>query len=266
MGSEKQHRPRKRFGQNFLTDQTVLERMARVISPASYAAVIEIGPGKGALTKFLIAQAQRLDVIEIDRDLAQLLRDTFTATHFSVHEADVLQFDFDTLLQQPKPVCVVGNLPYNISTPLLFKLFTYSQSINSAYFLLQKEVVDRLCAQPGSKQYGRLTVMAEYFCSAERQFDVPPSSFSPPPKVNSSFVRLTPHHSGKYQVNDYEAFAVVVRDAFNHRRKTLKRIFKRLVTDQQWAAIEIDGSARPENLSIQDFIRLSNTMGLTKSG
>ncbi len=266
MGNEKQHRPRKRFGQNFLTNQTVLERMARVISPASYAAVVEIGPGKGALTEFLIAQAQRLDVIEIDRDLAQLLRATFTATHFAVHEADVLQFDFDALLQQPQPICVVGNLPYNISTPLLFKLFTYSQNIASAYFLLQKEVVDRLCAQPGSKQYGRLTVMAEYFCSAERQFDVPPSSFDPPPKVNSSFVRLTPYNTVKYQADDYDTFVTVVRDAFNHRRKTLKRIFKRIVTDNQWSEMKLDPTNRPENCSIQDFIRLSNVIGLTKTG
>ena len=139
MGNEKQHRPRKRFGQNFLTDQAVLQRMARVISPASYAAIIEIGPGKGALTELLMAQTQRLDVIEIDRDLVQLLRDTFTATHFAVHEADVLRFDFDTLLQQPQPICVVGNLPYNISTPLLFELFAHAKHISSAYFLLQKE-------------------------------------------------------------------------------------------------------------------------------
>lgn len=259
------HRPRKRFGQHFLSCDQSLEAMVQAISPGLHSRLLEIGPGQGVLTQYLIDEVSDFAVIEIDKDLIAHLKKRFTDSSFVLHEGDVLDFDFSKVLRVSDPMCVVGNLPYNISTPLLFKLFEYASAISCCYFLLQKEVVDRLCAKPGSKRYGRLSVMAQYFCQADSLFDVPPSAFSPPPKVDSSFVRLVPHANLPATAIDKACFAEVVRTAFCYRRKMLKKIFQHKFTLEQWHAIGIDPTLRPEQVSVVDFVNISNYVSAGKA-
>ena len=252
------HTPRKRFGQNFLRDESVIEAIARAIAPAESDHVVEIGPGEGALTQALIGSGFKLDVIELDRDLRTRLLAAFsTYVGFTLHSADALDFDFAALVTDNEPLRVVGNLPYNISTPLIFKLLEEAEVIADMHFMLQLEVVERLAASPGSKDWGRLGVMAQFQCEVEKLFEVPPEAFSPPPKVLSAVVRLTPHAKPRYPDVDRASLSKVVTQAFSQRRKTLRNNFKGMLEDSDFEALEIDPSARAETLSIDDFVAIT---------
>ena len=202
------HTPRKRFGQNFLRDQAVIEAIARAIAPDKSHHLVEIGPGEGAMTQSLIASGSRFDAIELDRDLrTRLLASFSTYDTFTLHSADALQFDFESLQQDGQALRVIGNLPYNISTPLLFKLLDYGSLIADMHFMLQLEVVERLAAKPGNKNWGRLGVMAQFQCEVEQLFEVPPEAFFPPPKVQSAIVRLIPKQTPRWAQVDRDALA-----------------------------------------------------------
>jgi dimethyladenosine transferase len=232
------HTPRKRFGQNFLRDESVIEAIAGAVAPQAEDHLVEIGPGEGALTQALIGSGCQLDAVELDRNLrARLLAAFSTYPRFTLHSADALKFDFAALSIDGKPLRVVGNLPYNISTPLIFKLLDCAHIVSDMHFMLQLEVVERLAASPGSKDWGRLGVMAQFQCEVEHLFDVPPEAFYPPPKVQSAIVRLTPHKTPPYPDVDRDALASVVTQAFAQRRKTLRNNFKGTFTDErlrQW--------------------------------
>ncbi len=254
------HRPRKRFGQNFLHDPGVIERIVRHINPRPDQHLVEIGPGQGALTRPLLAAAGRLEVVELDRDLIPGLR--ALGPGLRIHQTDALRFDFRSLqASTDDKLRIVGNLPYNISTPLLFHLIGQLEAIADMHFMLQKEVVERLAATPGNKNYGRLGVMAQYHCRVEKLFTVGPGAFRPPPKVDSAIVRLVPHPSPPVQVADYRRFAALVNRCFGQRRKTLRRVLKGWLDENQIQQAGIDPGLRPENLSLADFARLSNSLG-----
>lgn len=259
------HKPRKRFGQNFLRDDNVVFAIVSAIAPRRDQHLVEIGPGQGALTRLLLAEAGRLDVVELDRDLvAELARRFSGEAHLTVHSADALKFDFGSLSSGEK-LRVVGNLPYNISTPLLFHLFQQADGIADMHFMLQKEVVDRLCAAPGDKEYGRLGVMAQYYCDMQPLFEVPPESFYPPPKVMSAVVRLVPHAIAPVEVS-VEALAAVVGAAFGQRRKTLRNALGALLTEAAIRAADVDPGERAENLSLADYARLAKRVEDEGSG
>ena len=252
------HTPRKRFGQNFLRDESVIEAIARAIAPAESDHVVEIGPGEGALTQALIGSGCRLDAVELDRDLRTRLLAAFsTYPSFTLHSADALNFDFASLTTHDTPLRVVGNLPYNISTPLIFKLLEQAKVIADMHFMLQLEVVERLAASPGNKDWGRLGVMAQFQCEVEQLFEVPPEAFYPPPKVQSAVVRLTPHREPPFPGTDRASLARVVTQAFSQRRKTLRNNFKGTLDDSDFEALQIDPSARAETLSIDDFVAIT---------
>jgi len=252
------HTPRKRFGQNFLRDESVIEAIARSVAPRAEDHLVEIGPGEGALTQALIGSGCRLDAIELDRDLrTQLLAAFSTYSRFTLHSADALKFDFAALSVDEKPLRVVGNLPYNISTPLIFKLLDCAHIVSDMHFMLQLEVVERLAASPGSKDWGRLGVMAQFQCEVEHLFDVPPEAFYPPPKVQSAIVRLTPHKTSPYPDVDRNALASVVTQAFAQRRKTLRNNFKGTFTDEALRAVGIEPDWRAERLQLEDFVNLT---------
>lgn len=253
-----QHQARKRFGQNFLHDERVIDRIVQTITPQPGQRLIEIGPGQGAITAPLLALGQGLTVIEIDRDLAAHLRQRFGADPgFTLIESDVLAVDFSRLGNAPRSLRILGNLPYNISTPLLFHLLRYQSLIHDMVFMLQLEVVDRLAAAPGNADYGRLSVMMQYHCKVERLFKVPPSAFNPQPKVDSAIVRLEPWITPPHPVRDETLFATLVREAFNQRRKTVRNALRQWVSPQQWESLGIDSGLRPENLSLGDYARIT---------
>ena len=253
------HIPRKRFGQNFLRDESVIEAIARAVAPAAEDHLVEIGPGEGALTQALIGSGCRLDAIELDRDLRTRLLAAFsTYSGFTLHSADALAFDFGSLVLGIKSLRIVGNLPYNISTPLIFRLLDHAELIADMHFMLQLEVVERLAASPGNKDWGRLGVMTQFQCHVEYLFDVPPEAFYPPPKVQSAVVRLTPRT--QLPTVGREALAKVVTQAFAQRRKTLRNNFKDVLEDSDFEALLIDPSARAETLSIDDFIAITNRL------
>ncbi len=250
------HRARKRFGQHFLTDWGVIDAIVRAISPAQDDVIVEIGPGQGAITEPLAERAGHLHLVELDRDLVAKLRNRYAGSaNVTVHEADALQFDFGALGSQLR---VVGNLPYNISTPLLFHLLKYRDVIVDMHFMLQKEVVDRMAAQPGSKAYGRLGIMLGCFLQIESLFDVPPEAFEPPPEVMSAIVRLDPLPPGTYEIVDERELSTLVATAFMQRRKTLRNSLRKLVDASDFTAANIDAGLRPEQVSIADYVRLSN--------
>lgn len=256
------HQPRKRFGQHFLTDQAIIQRIVATIAPNAKQHLIEIGPGQGALTIPVLQQAQQLEVIELDRDLVVELNERFGSTgQLIVHAADVLAFDFATLKTDARLLRIFGNLPYNISTPLLFHLLEYADLIDDMVFMLQKEVAMRMAAQPKQADYGRLSVMLQYACSVDVLFHVPPQAFDPPPKVQSSIVRLKPHRTLPFPVNDKLLLARLVQRAFGQRRKTLRNSLKAMVTDDIWNRVDIRSDTRPEALSVKDFVVLANAMG-----
>lgn len=260
------HKARKRFGQNFLTDQGIINSIVRSIHAKASDRLVEIGPGQGAITAQLIDACPQLQVIELDRDLIPILLAQFAKyPDFKIHQQDALNFDFSSLLIGDQGLRIVGNLPYNISTPLIFHLLSYQERIIDMHFMLQKEVVNRLAAQAGEKNYGRLSVMVQYYCQVEHLFDVPPESFNPQPKVDSAIVRLQPHQQLPYVANNFDHLNKLVNLAFQQRRKTLRNTLKQLVDSDTIDSLTIDTSLRPENLSVEDYVNLSNTLeGLSK--
>ena len=255
------HKARKRFGQNFLRDAQLIDRIVRAINPAETDALIEIGPGQGALTKPLIQSCPKLQVIEIDRDLIPILLAQFANYRdFKIHQQDVLKFDFGELISDGQSLRIVGNLPYNISTPLIFHLLNYSKSMTDMHFMLQKEVVERLAAKPNEKAFGRLSVMVQYYCAVEHLFNVPPEAFTPQPKVDSAIVRLIPYQDLPFKAVSVDHMSELVSQVFQQRRKTLRNTLKKIATQEQLRNIDIDLSLRPENLSVEDYVNLSNAL------
>ncbi len=258
------HQARKRFGQNFLHDPGVIERIVRAIHPKPDDQMVEIGPGLGALTEELLSVNPRLQVVELDRDLIPVLRTKFfNYPEFRIYEADALKFDFSQLAEKG-PLRIVGNLPYNISTPLIFHLLEQSGVVRDMHFMLQKEVVQRLAAGPGDNHYGRLGIMAQYFCRVQPLFEVGPGAFRPAPKVDSAIVRLVPHEQLPHPAKDLSMLQRVVRTAFNARRKTLRKSLGTLITADQLQGLGINDSLRPENLSLAEFVAIADF--LTESG
>lgn len=251
------HHARKRFGQNFLHDRYWIERIVRSIDAKPGDALIEIGPGQAALTREIIAQAGHETAVEIDRDLAQWLRETFPETELSLIEADALKLDWANVLPEKK-LRIIGNLPYNISSPLLFKLTECADRVIDQHFMLQKEVVDRMVAQPGNKVFGRLSVMLQYRYKMFKLFDVPPGAFNPPPKVTSSIVRMVPRNKEELTPIDETFFAQVVAKAFGQRRKTLRNALSDVLSEEQIIAAGVNPSDRAEKLNVDDFVRLSH--------
>ncbi len=254
------HRARKRFGQNFLIDAQVIARIVAAIGPRADDNLVEIGPGEGALTGPLLARAPGLHALELDRDLVARLRCQFAAcSGFEVVQSDALTADFDNVGDCTRSLRVVGNLPYNISTPLLFHLFSFGARIADMHFMLQKEVVERMAASPGGKNYGRLSVMTQYHCQVTPLFDVPADAFRPIPKVTSTLVRLTPHPRGQQMLpRDAAFFGQLVNACFQQRRKTLRNCLGRLAQAPRLAELGMDLGARPETLTVADFVAIAN--------
>jgi len=250
------HRARKRFGQHFLIDAGVIDAILRAVHPAKDDIVVEIGPGPGAITAALATSAGELHAVELDRDLAARLRRQYEdKPTVTIHEADALAFDFSTL---GKRLRIVGNLPYNISTPLLFHLLDLREHILDMHFMLQKEVVDRMAAGPGSKAYGRLSIMLGCHLKIESLFDVDRSAFAPPPEVTSAVVRLDPLPPGTFDIQDHVLLSKLVSSAFMQRRKTIRNALHDHVDVADLEAVEIDSGLRPEQISISNYVKLSN--------
>lgn len=248
-------RPRKRFGQHFLTDRHYLQRIVAAIDPGPGDAMVEIGPGTGLLTEALAAKVERLHVVEIDRDLAAALRERFSPERVVVHEGDALEFDYTRL---PAALRAVGNLPYNVSTPLLFRMAAIADRLRDCVFMLQKEVVDRMVAGPGTREYGRLSVMLQYRFAMSLALRVPPGAFTPPPKVESAVVRMRPLGNDRLRARDESAFARLVAGAFGQRRKTLRNALRDSVTDAAFGSAGVDPVRRGETLSVAEFVRLAD--------
>ncbi len=258
-----QHRARKRFGQNFLRDPMVIQKIITAIAPQKDQHLVEIGPGQGAITEPLLEAIEQLDVIELDRDLIPILQKKFTQfSGLNIHQADALGFDFRTLAHNDRRLRIVGNLPYNISTPLIFHLLEQINIIQDMHFMLQKEVVNRMAAAPGSKSYGRLSVMIQYHCQVQALFNVPPASFSPTPKVDSAIVRLVPHKVPPVEIDDKNMFKQVVTQSFGQRRKTLRNNLKTVLSVKQIEALGINPGLRPEVLTLQQYAQLSNAISI----
>ena len=251
-------RAKKRFGQHFLTDRYCIDRIVAAIAPHPGDAMIEIGPGPGAITAPLIAKLNHLHAVEIDRDLAAALRARFPADKLTVHEVNVLEFDFAAVASLAPRFRCVGNLPYNISTPFLFHLAAFAGQLIDGVFMLQKEVVDRMVAAPDTEAYGRLSVMLQYRFQMQRLFDVPPSAFTPPPKVDSAIVRIVPLDASRLRAKDETRFSAMVTAGFGQRRKTLSNTLKPFLTAVQLQAAGIDPKRRGETLSVKEFIRLAD--------
>jgi 16S rRNA (adenine1518-N6/adenine1519-N6)-dimethyltransferase len=253
------HVPRKRFGQNFLRDPGVIQEIVAAVGPAPSDRLVEIGPGEGVLTRELLQSGACLEAIELDRDLVAALKRRFAGVgRLRIHEGDAMKFDLRTIATGAK-LRVVGNLPYNISTPLLFHLFDQIDVIEDMHFMLQKEVVDRLCAGAGDDQYGRLSVMAALYCQAQHLFDVGPECFHPQPKVVSAVVRLVPH-AVPPDAGMVKRVSAVVVAAFGQRRKTLRNALKGLLDETAMVRAGIDPGARAEELSLADYVGLSRQL------
>jgi len=253
------HKARKRFGQNFLNDKYIIDGIVAAINPLPGQNLIEIGPGLGALTEPVAELVDKLKVIELDKDLVVRLKThPFLQNKLEINEADALRFDFKNLIEADHKMRIFGNLPYNISTPLMFHLFEYHAYIQDMHFMLQKEVVKRIAAGPGSKAYGRLTVMAQYFCKVTPVLDVPPESFTPAPKVDSAVVRLTPYEKVPYPATSLDWLSRVCREGFGLRRKTLRNCYKKLASVEELEAVGINPTLRPENLTLKQFVDLAN--------
>jgi 16S rRNA (adenine1518-N6/adenine1519-N6)-dimethyltransferase len=252
------HTARKRFGQNFLHDQHVINRIISRFNPQAGEFILEIGPGLGALTWPLLEQIDELHAIELDRDLvARFEADPRTDGRLFLHQQDALTFDFSTLTESQKKLRIIGNLPYNISTPLLFHLLEFAPAIQDMMFMLQKEVVQRITADPGGKNYGRLSVMLQSQCAIEKILDVSPGAFSPAPKVDSAVVKLTPHTTPVIDIPNSEKFAMIVKASFTQRRKTLRNNLKGILTESEIISAGVDPSVRAETLSLEDFSALA---------
>ena len=256
------HSPRKRFGQHFLTDHTILREITRVLALQKQDRVIEIGPGLGALTQYLLSELDHLDAIELDRDLIQRLQEKFSNGRLTIYTGDALSFAYANLSKTPADLRIVGNLPYNISTPLLFKLFSEIDCIRDMHFMLQKEVVLRLTAPVGSHDYGRLSVMSQFFCDNTYLFTVPASAFQPPPKVESAFVRLIPKKQAVLSPQTFQLFATIVKEAFTYRRKTVANALKKYIDHSTLEKIHINPQSRPQEITTAEFIRIAQAISL----
>ncbi|NNF17212.1 MAG: 16S rRNA (adenine(1518)-N(6)/adenine(1519)-N(6))-dimethyltransferase RsmA [Gammaproteobacteria bacterium] len=254
------HRPRKRFGQNFLHDPAIIDAIIDTVDASPATTVVEIGPGLGALTLPLLETGCDLHIIELDRDLVmrwESQQEKFP--HLTVHQGDALKFDFDHLAPD-HTLHLVGNLPYNISTPLLFHFLRFSQRFEVLHVMLQKEVAERICAPPGSKTYGRLSVMLAVHFASELLFEIPPHAFTPAPKVTSAFLRLQPRQAGTHGIIDANVFATLVRQAFSQRRKTLGKSLRGLLDRTDFEMCDIDPCLRPEALPVDAFVQLANRL------
>ena len=249
------HVARRRFGQNFLVDQGIVAAIVTAIDPRPGETVVEIGPGLGALTAPLLSRVRPLHVVEIDRDLVARLKTRYSAGELVVHEGDALNFDFACLGGDLR---LVGNLPYNISTPLLFHLADYAERVRDMHFMLQKEVVERMVAEPSTPDYGRLSVMLQYRFVMDKVLDVPPEAFNPPPKVDSAVVRMIPLPAAMIKVQDPARLEQLVSQAFAQRRKTLRNNLRGLLEQADFDALGIDSGLRPENLSVEQFIAMAD--------
>ncbi len=247
------HIPRKRFGQNFLQDNYVINQIIECINPQTDQTIVEIGPGLAALTKPLIERLGHINVVELDRDIIDFLKKNFNSQQITIHEGDALKFDFAMSGQK---IRVVGNLPYNISTPIMFYLSNFS-NIQDMTFMLQKEVVERICATPNNKDYGKLSIMLQYKYKCRHLLDVAPESFYPAPKVNSAIVSLTPRSDYDWQIVNEQKLNHVVSQAFNQRRKTINNSLKNLLSTEQIQSCGIDPTVRAENITLENFIKLS---------
>lgn len=254
------HVARKRFGQNFLNSPGVIRKIVAAIAPRPQDLMVEIGPGLAAITEPLTQELDVLHVVEIDRDLIAGLKERFPPQKLVIHEGDALAFDFGQLAQGPGTLRVVGNLPYNISSPLLFHLATFAPQVKDMHFMLQKEVVDRMVADPGSGEFGRLSVMLQYRFWMERLFIVPPGAFTPAPKVDSAIVRLIPKPAEMLTVRDEAVFAQIVTAAFGQRRKMLRNNLREFFSEEGLAALGVAPTARAETLPVEDFVRLANAL------
>lgn len=251
------HIPRKRFGQNFLVDEGVIAGIIAGIAPQREDNLVEIGPGLGALTVPLLARLDHLHVVEIDRDLIARLREHHAPEKLTIHEGDVLDFDFAGLGHNLR---VAGNLPYNISTPLLFRFAEFAGHIRDVHVMLQREVVERMVAAPGASEFSRLSVMLQYRFDMEMLFEVPPESFDPAPKVDSAVVRLMPFSTLPHPARDEAIFSSVVARAFSQRRKTLRNTLKGVLADEGFAQLDINPGARAQELSVADFVRIADAV------
>ncbi len=273
------HIPKKRFGQNFLTDRAIINSLIEAINPQSDDLMVEIGPGLGAMTQPLLARLKHLHVVELDRDIVSWMQSHYPAEKISIHNIDALKFDFGSLMEPAgntetaskgqetgknasgsglQRIRVVGNLPYNISTPILFHLLDNVDAITDMHFMLQKEVVERMVAAPSTPAYGRLSVMLQYRLQMEYLLTVPPEAFDPPPKVESAFVRAVPYAKPPYPAADETLFASVVQSAFGQRRKTLRNTLKGLLDDAGFTALGLDSQLRAENLPVPAFVDIAN--------
>jgi len=253
----RRHTPRRRFGQNFLVDPHYIARILETVDPKIGDNVVEIGPGLAAITTGLIERVGHISAIEIDRDLAKDLRATYSPQQLTLHEADALQFDFTGLGERLR---IVGNLPYNISSPLLFHLAEFADRLLDIHVMLQREVVARMTAEPATPDYGRLTVTLQANFRLTRLFVIPPGAFRPAPKVDSAFVRLVPLGDAKLAIADEALFARVVMAAFGQRRKTLRNALSSICDETKLRAAAIDPAARGETLSVADYVRLTNSL------
>ncbi|WP_342147193.1 16S rRNA (adenine(1518)-N(6)/adenine(1519)-N(6))-dimethyltransferase RsmA [Rickettsiella endosymbiont of Aleochara curtula] len=250
---------RKRFGQHFLHESFVIDKIVQAIVPKKTDHMLEIGPGLGALTERLLPHLKSLTVIELDKDLIPLLQEKCaTLGELIVYQGDVLKVDFQSLSKTKQVWRLVGNLPYNISTPLLFHCLEQANIIQDMHFMLQKEVVDRISARPGQSSYGRLSVMIQYYCQVQKLFNVSSGAFQPPPKVDSAVIRLVPYRLLPYKANDPLLFAEIVKNAFNHRRKMLRNNLAHWLQEQEFEQLKIKPTLRPEQLAISDYVKLAN--------
>ena len=251
----KGHIARKRFGQNFLVDSGIISAIVSAINPQRGDTVVEIGPGLGAITEPLLQRVDHLHVVEIDRDLIARLKKQHSPERMTIHEGDALAFDFAIIGQRLR---LVGNLPYNISTPLLFHLADYAETVYDMHFMLQKEVVERMVAEPGDADFGRLSVMLQYRFWMEWLIDVPPESFDPAPKVDSAVVRLIPKPLSDLRAKSLDKLGKVVLQAFSQRRKMLRNTLKGTLDDTGFAALGIDPTRRAEDIPVEDYVRIAN--------
>jgi 16S rRNA (adenine1518-N6/adenine1519-N6)-dimethyltransferase len=259
-GRPSTHQHKKQFGQNFLNNGRIIDQIVAAIRPLADDHMVEIGPGEAALTTPLIDRVKKLDIIEIDNDLIGPLKIKFaTKPAFNLHHTDALKFDYSTLLSESEnSIRIVGNLPYNISSPLMFHLLKYADKISDMHFMLQKEVVNRITATPGGKTFGRLSVMIQYACETEYLFTVGPENFTPPPKVESAIIRLIPHKIKPFIADDEKTFADVVRQSFSLKRKTLRNNLKGWLDSEQIESLGIDPGARAETLPLERFVQMAN--------
>ena len=254
----KEHIARRRFGQNFLSSPGVIANIVSAINPKPGDCMVEIGPGLAAMTAPLQAALGHMHVVEIDRDLIARLKQNYTPEQLTIHEGDALEFDFGSLAE--KDLRIVGNLPYNISTPILFHLSRFADRVKDMHFMLQKEVVDRMVAAPGGSEFGRLSVMLQYRYDMDRLFIVPPGAFVPAPKVDSAIVRMIPRPAAALTAKDERLFGDVVTAAFSQRRKMLRNTLKGIVTEAQLEALGIAPTARAETLPVSDYVRITNSL------